>query len=95
MRHILKEVGLDEVRLNLIKPIVDTCRECRAWERPGTSTLPSVSLPGRFNEEVECDLFFYKKRIVFHIIDRCIRYSNGVEIPNKTKETVLEAYYDS
>jgi len=28
MRTILKAAGLDEVRLNLIKPIVDTCREC-------------------------------------------------------------------
>ena len=95
MRSILKDVGLDEVRLNMIKPIVDTCRECRAWERPGTSTLPSVSMPSSFNQEVECDLFFYKKHIVFHIIDRCIRYSNGTDIPNKTKDTLLEAYWDT
>ena len=44
MMSILKDVGLDEVRLIMIKPIVDAGRECRAWERPGTSTLPSVIL---------------------------------------------------
>ena len=57
--------------------------------------MPSISLPGKFNEEVECDLFFYKKHIVFGIIDRCIRYANGLEIPNKTKDTLLEAYMDA
>ena len=57
--------------------------------------MPSISLPGKFNEEVECDLFFYKKHIVFGIIGRCIRYANGLEIPNKTKDTLLEAYMDA
>ena len=94
MRSILKDVGLDEVRLNMIKPIVDTCRECRAWERQGTSTLPSVSMPSSFNQEVECDLFFYKKYIVFHIVDRCIRWAAGQEIPNKERDTTTDAYHD-
>eukprot|EP00959_Pyramimonas_sp_CCMP1952_P356031 7456388-Pyramimonas_sp.AAC.1 len=35
MRLILDKVGLHNVRLNMIKEICDTCRECRAWERPG------------------------------------------------------------
>ena len=92
MRAILQAAGLDTVRLDMIKPVVDTCRECRVWERPGNSTMPSVSLPTRFNQECECDLLFYKRHIAFHIMDRAIRLADGCEIPNKERDTLLEAY---
>ena len=93
MRLILEKARLDTVRLNLIKSVCDSCRECRAWERPGNTTLPSTSLPSKFNEEVECDLMFYKnEHIVFHIIDRCIRFAACTEIPDKKMHTVLKAY---
>eukprot|EP00959_Pyramimonas_sp_CCMP1952_P306162 6407359-Pyramimonas_sp.AAC.1 len=51
----------------MIKEVCGTCQECRAWERPGNSTLPSVSLPGDWLDEGEMDLMFYKKRSIFHI----------------------------
>ena len=93
MRMLLEKVGLDSVRLNMIKEVCDTCRECRAWQRPGNSTLPSVSLPGKFCEEGELDLMFYKRHIIFHILDRCIRLAAGQEIPDKERDTLIDAYY--
>eukprot|EP00959_Pyramimonas_sp_CCMP1952_P040294 842697-Pyramimonas_sp.AAC.1 len=30
---------------------------------------------------------------MFHSIDRCIRYAAGVEIPDKTMKSILDAYY--
>ena len=90
MRHVLKEMGLDEVRLKMNKPIVGACRERRARERPGSSTLPSVGLPGRFNEEVECDVFL-SKHVAFDVADRCARRAAGQEIPDKFKDALLEA----
>ena len=56
MRTILKTVGLDEAKLNMIKPLVDTCRECRAWQRRGNKIIPSISLPTRFLDEGDCVL---------------------------------------
>eukprot|EP00959_Pyramimonas_sp_CCMP1952_P014871 314793-Pyramimonas_sp.AAC.1 len=35
MRVILSKIGLESVRLNLIKGVCDTCRDCRAWDKPG------------------------------------------------------------
>eukprot|EP00959_Pyramimonas_sp_CCMP1952_P245574 5132773-Pyramimonas_sp.AAC.1 len=67
----------------MIKEVCDTCRECRAWERPENPTLPSVSLPGNWLDEGEMDLIFYKKRTIFHIIDRCIRLAAGQEISDR------------
>ena len=57
--------------------------------------MPSVSLPTKFNEEGECDLFFYKRHIAFHIIDTAIRLGDGEEIPNKEMSTLLDAYVTS
>ena len=92
MRHILQAAGIDEARSALIKAVVDSCRECRAWQKRGNLTQPSMSLPGKLNEEGETDLFFYKSYIGFHIIDRAIRLSDGHEIPNKKTPALLNAY---
>ena len=58
MRHILQAAGVDEARLAFIKPVCDTCRECRAWQRPGKTVMASVSLPTKFLQEGECDIMF-------------------------------------
>eukprot|EP00959_Pyramimonas_sp_CCMP1952_P297893 6231495-Pyramimonas_sp.AAC.1 len=60
MRLISSKIGQDSVRLNLIKGVCDTCRECRAWDKPGHTVMPSTASPGKFNDEVECDLMFYQ-----------------------------------
>ena len=95
MRKILSAAGLDEARLSLIKPIVDSCRECRCWARPDNKNIPSVSLPTKFCEEGECDILFYgEDKKIFHIIDRAIRLADGQLITHKTTETLLSAYVD-
>ena len=92
MRTILQAGGIDEVRLALIKPIVDTCRECRAWEKRGNVIMPSLDITTKFCEKGETDLMFYKRFIGFHVIDRAIRLSDGCEVPNKLAVTLLNAY---
>eukprot|EP00959_Pyramimonas_sp_CCMP1952_P012139 256199-Pyramimonas_sp.AAC.1 len=86
--------GLDNVRLNLIKGVCDTCRERRAWDKPGHAVMPSTALPGKFNEGAECNLMFYKQEHpIFHSFDRCIRYTTGMEMPEKTMTSILDAYH--
>eukprot|EP00959_Pyramimonas_sp_CCMP1952_P190224 3979240-Pyramimonas_sp.AAC.1 len=94
MRFTLSKLGPDNARLNLIKGVGDTCRERRAWDKPGHTVMPSTALPGKLNEEVECDLMFYRQEHnIFHIIDRCIRYAIGMEIPDNTVTSILSAYH--
>jgi len=95
MRVILQAAGIDTIRLDMIKAIVDTCRECRAWQKRGNVVMPSLSLPTKFNEQGECDLFFYKTYIAFHIIDRAIRLSDGKEVPSRHSQHLLDAYATS
>ena len=95
MRTILQAAGLDESRLKMIKSVVDTCRECRAWQRPGKNVTTSVNLYENFNHTTESDLFFWKDFIAWHQICKCIRFSAATEITNKRKETLLQAYRTS
>ena len=71
MHKILRGAGIEPKRLSMIKGIVDTCRECRAWARPGNTVLPSVKLPTKFNESIQGDVHFYKGETYkgFHVID--------------------------
>eukprot|EP00959_Pyramimonas_sp_CCMP1952_P136976 2866286-Pyramimonas_sp.AAC.1 len=55
--------------------------------------MPFTALPGKLNDEVECDLMLCKQEHnIFHIIDRSIRYATGMEIPDTTMTTTLYAY---
>ena len=92
MRNILTSAGLDEIRLAMIKPIVDTCRECRAWQKRGNEIMPSYQISTKFNQHGETDLMFYKKNIGFHIIDRAIRLSDGCQIESKHGHDIINAY---
>jgi len=59
--------------------------------KPGPSTACSVELPDTFNQQVECDLLFIHKHIVFHMFDRCIRWHAATLIPDKTDTTLIKA----
>ena len=77
--------------LDLIPEIIETCRACRLWQRAGPRPIASLALAKVFNEGIQCDLLFYETYIVFHIIDKCIRWHAGREVPNKEVETLLLA----
>eukprot|EP00959_Pyramimonas_sp_CCMP1952_P147149 3079875-Pyramimonas_sp.AAC.1 len=56
--------------------------------------MPSTTLPGKFNEEVECHLMFYKQEhTICQIIDRCSRDATGIAIPYKTVASILDPYH--
>ena len=92
MRAILQAAGVDSIRLDMIKRIVDTCRECRAWQKRGNANTTSVSLTTKFNERGQCDIMFYKRQMAWHVIDECIRLSDGCHIQEKDTQTLLTAY---
>ena len=68
-----------------------TCRVCREWAKPGPANSCSISLSDNFNKQVECDLVFIHKYIIFHLVDRCTRWEAAGVIPDKTGETLLKA----
>ena len=87
MRRFLERVGVADKVLQLIPEIVQTCRVCREWTKPGPSNASNVEIPDTFNHQVECDLLFVEKYIIFHMLDRCTRWHAAALIPNKEEET--------
>ena len=74
MTRFLERVGVGDEVLQLIPEIVDTCKVCREWAKPGPNTVCSTEFADTFNQQVECDLLFAHKHIIFHMLDRCTRW---------------------
>ena len=93
MRRLLKTASISKETLDLIPAIVDTCRVCRLWSKPGTDSVPSNRLVTGFNVEVEGDLIFYRhqgsQHVILHLVDRGVRWASAWVIPDRTTESIL------
>ena len=56
LQNTLRAAGLPQSTLDACVPIVNTCKQCRAFERPGRQTEATLTLTTRFNEIVETDI---------------------------------------
>ena len=84
MSTLLTAAGVAVEVVAQVADVVATCDICRNWSRPGNRSVTSTRLPERFNLEVELDLLFVGTHAILHMIDRCIRWSVGVEIADRT-----------
>lgn len=91
MHKLLERAGCPKTALDLIKPICDTCAACRAWAKPLPESVASLEMADTFNQQVEYDLLFIYKFIIFHCIDRCTRWHETVLIPDKYGPTLIDA----
>ena len=90
MTRLLERAGTPKQVLDIIPDIVHTCGPCRKWARPLPDSVASVDLPEAFNKQVEGDLMFVYKSIVFHLIDRCTRWYQSDEITDKEEDTLID-----
>ena len=73
--------------LPMIPGILDTCRGCRVWMAPNHDPTPTVDLCIARNEQVEADIMFYKKHMVWQMLDRADRWYQGVVIHCKYSQS--------
>ena len=83
MQNTLSMAGVSQRVLDTIPDIIRTCRECRAWAKPGEQTQSSLNVSTKFNQKVEGDIIFIEKYMVWHMIDRAIRFHSGQIILSK------------
>ena len=95
MTRILTGAGVPKGVLELVPDIVETCKECRKWQKPGREPIAAVGVSTKFNEHVEMDLMFYKKHIVCHFIDRASRWHAAKAVEGKHDIVLLEALLTS
>eukprot|EP00435_Cladocopium_sp_Y103_P042058 s696_g11.t1 len=91
MRRILSAAGLGKEVLDRVAEVVDTCRECRKWTRPGPETVPTLRMTTKFNEHVEADLLFFREFVIFHMICCGTRWHAATVVRSKHEDELLEA----
>ena len=82
-KRMLERVGVADEVLKMIQEVTDTCKVCRQWANPCPSRASNIE--AAVNVQVECDLIFIHKHIIFHMIDRCTRWHTAAIIENKEK----------
>ena len=86
MERVLRAAGCPKSVTDKVADIVDTCRECRAWQSHGPQPTPSVELCTKPDEEVEGDILFYKQYPIWHMIDRADRWHAAELLANSIDE---------
>ena len=90
MRRLLSNAGVPDSTLDLLPAIIDTCRVCRMWARPGPRNIASITLHTKFNDAVQFDLMFHGKHMIVHLVDSAIRWAVAEEVNNKEVNTILD-----
>lgn len=104
MSRILQAAGVPEKALRMIQDIVDTCRPCRMWKKPGPSNAATSRLVEGFNKVVQHDLMFVsptpgkpfnqkddrRAEPWQHMIDACTRLTQAQILDEKTSEAILQ-----
>jgi hypothetical protein len=91
LQTLLKQAGLPPEIVKLAQSVVDTCKVCRLWQRPGDKAVASNRLSAEFNAAVQCDLLIWGSIILLHICDECTRFSMAQIVSGKKASDLLPA----
>ena len=75
----------------VVNDVTDSCDVCKKLKKPPLTPAVAFPLASTFNEVVAMDIKDYKGTLILHLIDHATRYSSCRVIPNKRKETIVEA----
>ena len=76
-----------------IREVTDSCSVCQIYKKPPPRPTVSLPLATEFQDTVAMDLKQYKGKLILHLVDVCTRLSAAVFIPNKNKNTIVNALF--
>ena len=91
MTAVLTAAGILQRVLDMIPDVVDTCRECRAWQKTDPDVTPTLELVTKRNDKVEADILFYCDYLSWHMIDQADRWHAATVVPDKEGSTPVQA----
>ena len=92
LSEMIKLAGItDEKFHEILKSYTEACKPCQKYRRANPRPVVGMSLSKEFNSTVALDLKFFHSNIILHMIDLATRYSNGVFVADKRKETIVNA----
>ena len=91
MTAIFKAAGVSQKTIDMVQPIVDSCKVCRQWAKPGYKHSTSTRLSTRFNECIQVDLLYVCGRWLMHAIDEATRFTVCVPIASREYKDISMA----
>ena len=83
MKRLLTAAGISSNIIEKVDQIVNTCKVCRTWHKPGERPMAQLRLTTQFNNTVQVDLLFPQGMIVLHVVDEATRWSAAKPIKSK------------
>ena len=92
MRELLQRAGAPHRALNLCKEIVETCRSCRMWARPGPKSIrATLRLASAFNEMVHWGILCHRTLLISHLLDEAIRFCAASTLADRFGASIIAA----
>lgn len=88
-----KEWSENENLLKEIKEVTENCEICKKYKKPPPRPCVSLPMSSQFQESIAMDLKQYEGRQILHIIDLCTRLSAATFMPNKSRDTIIKAFF--
>jgi Reverse transcriptase (RNA-dependent DNA polymerase)/Integrase core domain len=95
MRRLLETAGVESATLKLISAVVDTCKICRQWKRPGHKAVATTRMTSNFNQLVQIDLLFIGDLTILHALDEATRWTVTSLLPSKDAKTITRAFTEA
>ena len=95
MRELMRLGGAPQAALDMVQSVVDSCRTCRQWTRPGPKSMTTSRLSTFFNETIQWDALFIWDDILSHCLDEAIRLSRVQRIPDRSTDSIVSAITQS
>jgi len=91
METIYGHAGLPQSTLGMVRVVTDNCKVCREWAAAGPEPVASLRLVVQINVEVEADIMFYKRLIVWNMVDRADRWHACHLLADKSAPRIQDA----
>ena len=77
LAEILALAGAPRTAARLIQEMVEACRICRKWARPGPKAVATAKLSTHSNEVVQWGFSFHSTAIVSVLVDEATRFTKA------------------
>ena len=89
---VLQRAGVPLRTLDLCKPALDMCVDCRRWAKVGTKPSVSVQISKKFGEVVYTDLVFLGEWIFQVFVDQATRFTRFGYLESKEFTSIEKGY---
>ena len=75
----------------MVPDVVDTCRECHAWQKTDPDVTPAFEFATKRNDKVDADILFYRDYLIWHMIGRADSWRAATVVLYKEGLTLVQA----